>query len=95
MKTDLQKSMVSYTGTKTLLAVAMTLGEYNKLRGLNPPDNEDPEKEGYFVEYPIVGDDDKPNLKGHDGYVSWSPAKPFEKHYVRGNPQPIKENETE
>lgn len=58
----------------------MTLGAYNTLRGWDMPSDEDPEKEGYIVEYPLVGDE-KPNVEGHEGYVSWSPKAPFEATY--------------
>jgi len=73
--------MKQYTGTKTLMAVAMTLGAYNDLRGWSLPSNEDPNKEGYLVEYPLVGEDDKTNVEGYKGYVSWSPKSTFEASY--------------
>jgi len=64
--------MKQYIGTKLLLAVAMTLGAYNEKRGWTIPENEDPLKEGYFVEYP-------------DGYQSWSPKDIFESSYRETN----------
>lgn len=60
--------MKQYIGTKTLMAVATTLGDYNAHRGWTIPEDEDPETEGYLVEYP-------------DGYQSWSPKAQFEEAY--------------
>ena len=54
-----------YLGVKRVLALKKTLGEYNKLRGLVIPSNEDPDTEGYYVIY-------------EDGYASWCPKKQFE-----------------
>lgn len=56
----------------------MTLGEYNALRGWGTPDNEDPNTEGYVVEYTDGG---KANVEGYEGYVSWSPKEVFENSY--------------
>lgn len=72
--------MKKFIGTKMLLAVAMTLGDYNIKRGWTIPENEDPNREGYLVEYPLVGDD-KPNHVDHYGYISWSPKEAFESAY--------------
>lgn len=69
--------MKKYYGTKVLTAVSMTLGTYNHTRGWDLPPNEDPETEGYLVCYP----DQKPNVEGFDGYVSWSPKDVFERTY--------------
>lgn len=60
--------MKMYVGTKSLMAEPMTLGTYNKLRGWKIPENEDPNTDGYFVEY-------------EDGYQSWSPKPQFEDAY--------------
>lgn len=65
-------------GTKVVHFIAMTLGDYNSYRGWGMPLNEDPEANGYLVEYTDGG---KPNMDGHAGYVSWSPADVFEKSY--------------
>jgi hypothetical protein len=64
--------MKKYIGTKVIMAVLMTLGDYNIKRGWTIPTNEDPNREGYFVEYP-------------DGYVSWSPKEVFEEAYRETN----------
>lgn len=60
--------MDKYIGTKELKAKKMTLGDYNRHRGWTIPENEDPTREGYLVEY-------------EDGYLSWSPKETFEKSY--------------
>jgi hypothetical protein len=61
--------MKKYIGTKKLEATPMTLGDYQKTKGFNVGFNEDPNKEGYFVQY-------------SDDYVSWSPKEVFEESYV-------------
>lgn len=68
--------MQKYIGTKALVAVLMTLGDYNLHRGWNIPADEDPAKEGYLVQY-------------EDGYVSWSPKEVFEESYINENPYKI------
>ena len=65
---ELHLDLESYIETKTLLASPLNLGDYNVLRGWEIPDNEDPKREGYFVQYP-------------DGYNSWSPKEVFEESY--------------
>lgn len=70
--------MKKYIGTKQLKAKPMNLGEYNKYRGWKQPENEDPNTEGYLVEYQDGG---KPNDERHEGYISWSPKDVFEKAY--------------
>lgn len=60
--------MKTYIGTKIIKATPMTRGEYNKHRGWKIPDNENPDDEGYLVQY------DK-------SYQSWSPKEVFELAY--------------
>ena len=60
--------MKNYVGTKFIEAKPMNRGEYNKYRGWQIPENENPEDEGYLVRY-------------SDGYESWSPKKQFEEAY--------------
>jgi len=57
-----------YYGSKTLYALPETLGVYNDRRGWLIPDNEDPNREGYVVQY-------------EDGYISWSPKEVFDDAY--------------
>ena len=60
--------MENYIGTKCIQAKPMTRGEYNNYRGRITSPFESPHDRGYVVKY-------------SDGYVSWSPAEPFEKSY--------------
>ena len=69
--------MMGFIGTKAINAKPMTRGEYNALRGWFVPDDENPQDEGYLVEY-IDGES---NLVGFEGYVSWSPKQQFEGAY--------------
>ena len=62
--------METYLGLKTLKAEPMNLGDYNIHRGWNIPEDEDPKKEGYLVEYT-------------GGYQSWSPKETFEESYKK------------
>lgn len=63
--------MKQYTGTKTVKAMPMTMGEAYERKllkeGVRPSERET-DKAGYLVEY-------------EDGYKSWSPADVFEKAY--------------
>lgn len=70
--------MKRYIGTKIILAIAMTRGDYNAKRGWTPPEGEDQTTEGYLVEYTDGG---QPNHPDHAGYISWSPKEQFENAY--------------
>lgn len=70
--------MLRYIGTKVIKAVPMTRGEYNSIRGWNVPEGENPDDEGYLVEYLDGG---KPNHTDYSGYISWSPKDVFERAY--------------
>lgn len=72
-------SMKKYRSHKEVLATPMSLGNYNKYRGWQMPDNEDPEAEGYLVEYTDGG---KANHPDHTGYISWSPKAQFDNGYT-------------
>lgn len=67
----MNKEMKQYTGTKTVKAMPMTMGEAYERKllkeGVRPSECET-DKAGYLVEY-------------ESGYQSWSPAEPFEKAY--------------
>lgn len=67
-----------YYGTKRITATPMTRGEYNAYRGWTVPADEDPNDEGYLVEYTDGG---RSNHPGHIGYISWSPKDVFEQSY--------------
>jgi hypothetical protein len=64
--------MNTYVGTKLVKMRPMTRAEYNVYRGWELPSDENGTDEGYLVEYMDGG---KPNMPGHDGYVSWSPKE--------------------
>lgn len=67
----MNEQMKQYTGTKTVKAMPMTMGEAHERKllknGVRPSECET-DKAGYLVEY-------------EDGYQSWSPADVFEKAY--------------
>lgn len=67
----MNEQMKQYTGTKTVKAMPMTMGEaYERklLKNSVRPSECETDKAGYLVEY-------------EDGYQSWSPADVFEKAY--------------
>ena len=70
--------MKTYIGTKTLRAKPMGRADYNELRGWELPADENPDDEGYLVEYLDGG---KPNHVDFTGYISWSPKVQFEAAY--------------
>lgn len=70
--------MQLYIGTKRVKATPMNRLEYNTLRGLVVPANENPADDGYLVEYTDGG---APNMPGYAGYISWSPKEQFENAY--------------
>ena len=68
-----------FTGVKKVIAHHMSLGMYNEYRGWDMPEDENPETQGYLVEYLT------PTGKG---YFSWSPKEVFENSYFRTSHQP-------
>ena len=70
--------MQSYLGIKEIMAMPMTRLEYNIYRDWQGPDGEDPEDDGYLVEYV---DSPNANHPDHKGYISWSPKDVFERAY--------------
>lgn len=70
--------MKRHIGTKIINAKPMTRAEYNALRGWTVPADENPEDEGYLVEYVDGGQANHPDF---DGYISWSPADVFDRAY--------------
>ena len=71
-------SAQAYIGTKQVCGAPMNRLEYNQLRGWTVPADENPDDEGYLVEYLDGG---APNHKDFAGYISWSPKKQFEDAY--------------
>ena len=72
--------MKKYIGVKEIKAKPMKRGEYNSYRGWDIPADENPDDEGFIVEYIDGG---KANHPAHAGYISWSPAGVFERAYRR------------
>ena len=70
--------MKRYIGVKEINAKPMTRIEYNVLRSWDLPTNENPDDEGYLVEYIDGG---SPNHPEFNGYISWSPKDVFERAY--------------
>lgn len=69
--------MKQYIGTKTVKAKPMNRKEYNNLRGWKVPDDENPNDEGYLVEYV----DSEANHIDFKSYISWYPKDVFEQVY--------------
>ena len=65
-----------FIGIKMVKAVPMTLGAYNKFRGWDMPENEEPKNKGFLIMYPGETQPD-----GKD-YISWSPEMPFQHGYM-------------
>lgn len=70
--------MELHIGTKLINAQPMTRQAYNDLRGWTVPADENPNDDGFLVEYLDGG---KANVDGFAGYVSWSPADVFNRAY--------------
>jgi hypothetical protein len=71
--------MKTYLGHKKVRAEPMSLGDYNHYQSWDIPANQNPEDEGYLVEYLDGG---KPNHPAHDGYISWSPKAQLDNGYT-------------
>lgn len=80
-----QVEMPKYKCHKIVGARPMTLGDYNKYRGWDIPENEVPDTAGYLVEYAVV-EGEIPVHPDHLGYISWSPAEQFESGYTPYDP---------
>lgn len=73
--------LVTYIGAKVVNAKPMNRKEYNDFRGWVVPENENPNDDGYLVEY--TDSKVQPELEGKaNGYVSWSPKDVFDKSYT-------------
>ena len=70
--------METYLGVKLIHAKPMTRAAYNNLRGWIVPSDENPDDEGYLVEYVDGGKSNHPQFTG---YISWSPKDVFERAY--------------
>lgn len=78
--TKLGKPVYTYTGTKVVHAIPMSRGEYNRMRNWQLPLDQNPDDEGYLVEY-ISGE---VVVLGFSGYISWTPKEVFERNYCVG-----------
>lgn len=70
--------MKRFIGVKQINAKPMNRADYNALRGWPMPDDENPDDEGFLVEYLDGG---KANHKDFSGYISWSPEDVFRRAY--------------
>jgi hypothetical protein len=70
--------MNKFIGTKEVKARPLNLGAYNALRGWEMPKDENPDTEGYLVEYLDSPNQNHPDF---DNYISWSPKDVFERSY--------------
>jgi hypothetical protein len=70
--------MKRYIGVKEINATPMTRLAYNHLRGWQVPADENPDDEGYLVEYLDGGQTNHSQFKG---YISWSPRDVFDRAY--------------
>jgi len=78
--------MKRYIGVKDILGREMNRKEYNDYRGWEVPSDENPNDEGYLVEYLNSPNSNHPN---HKNYISWSPRDVFEEAYRRTNGMPF------
>lgn len=74
------KELEKYVGTKTVLAVKMTLSQFKTNKGIIPNTSYSDDTDGYLVEYTDGG---KPNHPDHKGYIAWAPKEVFEKSYKK------------
>jgi hypothetical protein len=78
---DPQPGFQAYIGTKVINATPATRLGYNQLRGWKMPPDENPNDDGYIVEYTDRIVENPPHVPGFKGYVSWSPKEVFERAY--------------
>lgn len=72
--------MELYLGVKQIKACPMTREQYNIYRNWTMPVDENPDDEGYLIEYVDSKDSNHPN---HENYISWSPKEVFDVAYRR------------
>lgn len=72
--------MEAFIGVKSVSARKMTKEAYCTYRGWEVSEDEDPDAEGYLVEYMDSPNSNHPN---HRNYISWSPKDVFEKAYTK------------
>lgn len=79
MRVALFTGAKKFTCHKEVLARPMNRKAYNTLRGWELPANENPDDEGFLVEYLDGGQTNHPDFAG---YISWSPKDVFERGYT-------------
>jgi len=82
----IKNKMKSYTTTKEIRAVPMTLGEYTKLRGWEVASKKSANDKGFLVEFL----DGRINFSGFKGFVSWTPEELFNEYYTEVEPEDVK-----
>jgi hypothetical protein len=75
---EVKSAMRTYVGTRTVRAMPLTLGDYNRIRGWQIPADENHADEGYLVEYLDGGPS---NQTEFENYISWSPKDVFDRAY--------------
>lgn len=65
--------MTTVMGTKEIKSSPMKRGIYNQYRGWTIPTDEDPNEEGFLVEYK----DSNSCHPNHGGYISWTPKEAY------------------
>lgn len=78
--------MEKYIGVKLIKAEPMNRGDYNTYQNWTTPEDENPEDNGFLVEYLDGGQANHPS---HEGYISWSPDGAFEQAYRKTSGLPF------
>lgn len=69
----------THIGVKQIKILSrITRAQWCEARGWKIPADENGDDEGYAIEYLDGG---KPNIEGHEGYVTWTPTDVFDKAY--------------
>ncbi len=68
----------TYQSNKIVKSIPMTRELYNRYRDFPQVEGENPNDEGYLIEYTDGG---KPNHPHHENYISWSPKDVFDRNH--------------
>jgi len=69
----------THIGVKQIKILSrLTRAQWCEARGWELPADENGDDEGYAIEYLDGG---KPNIEGHEGYVTWTPTDVFDNAY--------------
>lgn len=77
--------MKQFTAVKKVKAKPMTRQDYNDLRGWDLPADEDGSDKGYLTEDMNAAS----NLKGWDGFISWTPKAMFDDQFYEIDEQRV------